>query len=165
MYKQLFIVRHGKSSWDLGNISDIDRPLKERGVNDGYLMAERLLAKNLNPEKIITSPANRALHASTIFARVLRYPYQNIDINEDIYFADKKTMLNLIKHVHNQFESLMLFGHNPTFTDLANHFLNHSIDNIPTTGVVWLKFEANEWAEIDKQKLVDYFFDFPKNLT
>ncbi len=165
MYKQLFIVRHGQSSWDLVNISDIDRPLKERGINYGYLMAEKILAKTLNPEKIISSPANRALHTSTIFARVLSYPYQNIEINENIYFADKNTMLALINQVHYQFESLMVFGHNPTFTDLANHFLNQSIDNIPTTGVVWLKFETNEWTKIDKNNLVDYFFDYPKKLT
>lgn len=163
MYKQLFIVRHGKSTWSYGNTSDIDRPLKERGINDGYGMAERLLAKKLNPQKIISSPAIRALHSSTIFARVFGYPYPNIELHEDIYFADKTTMLNLIKGVHEPHESLMVFGHNPTFTDLANHFLKNPLDNLPTTGVVWLKFETNSWAKIDKSNLVEYFFDYPKN--
>lgn len=164
MIKELFIVRHGKSSWDHENISDIDRPLKERGINDGYMMAERLLKKKLVPQKIISSPANRALHSATIFARVLNYPYQKIDINEDIYFADKKTMLNMIKQTSDQVESLMVFGHNPTFTDLANHFLVNQIDNIPTTGIVWLKFELNNWQDIDTIKPLEYFFDYPKNI-
>ncbi|MDY6801803.1 MAG: histidine phosphatase family protein [Bacteroidota bacterium] len=163
MHKQLFIVRHGKSSADCGNISDIDRPLKERGVNDGYIMAERLLAKQLIPQKIMSSPAIRALHSSTIFARVFGYPYQNIEINETMYFADINKILSLINHTQNYIESLMVFGHNPTFTDLANFFINNQLDNIPTTGTVWLKFETNEWAKIDKKNIVGYFFDYPKN--
>ena len=163
MHKQLFIVRHGKSSWDCGNISDIDRPLKERGVTDGYLIAERLLAKQLIPQKIMSSPAIRALHSSTIFARVFKYTYQNIEINEAIYIADINKILSLIKHTPNHIESLMVFGHNPTFTDLSNHFLNKAIENVPTTGLVWLKFKINDWAKIDKSNLVEYFFDYPKN--
>jgi len=163
MHKQLFIVRHGKSSWDCGNISDIDRPLKERGVTDGYLIAERLLAKQLIPQKIMSSPAIRALHSSTIFARVFKYTYQNIEINEAIYIADINKILSLIKHTPNHIESLMVFGHNPTFTDLSNHFLNKTIENVPTTGLVWLKFKINDWAKIDKSNLVEYFFDYPKN--
>lgn len=163
MHKQLFIVRHGKSSRDYGNISDIDRPLKERGVTDGYVMAERLLSKQLIPQKIMSSPAIRALHSLTIFARVFEYPYQNIEINEAIYFADKNKMLSLIKHTPNHIESLMLFGHNPTFTDLSNHFLNKKIENIPTTGLVWLKFETKEWTKIDNNNLVENFFDYPKS--
>ena len=162
--KKLFIVRHGKSSWDYADISDIDRPLKERGINDGYMMAQRLLTKKLMPQKILSSPANRALHSATIFARVFQYPYQNIDIKEDIYFADQFTMLNMIKQTSDQTESLMVFGHNPTFTDLANHFLINKIDNIPTTGIVWLKFESDNWADIEKKEPLDYFFDYPKNM-
>jgi len=163
MYKQLIIVRHGKSNQDYGDISDIDRPLKERGINDGYLLAERLVSKKIIPQKIISSPAIRALHSSTIFCRVMGYPYKNIEITEDIYFADKATMLNLIKQTQNHIETLMVFGHNPTFTDLANYLLKNPLDNLPTTGVVWLKFETNSWGEIDKNNLVDYFIDYPKN--
>ncbi|MCK5170441.1 MAG: histidine phosphatase family protein, partial [Bacteroidales bacterium] len=72
-FKYLYIVRHGKSIQDYGNISDIDRPLKERGINDGYKMAERLLVQNKIPEKIISSSAVRALHSATIFARTLNF--------------------------------------------------------------------------------------------
>ncbi len=84
-YKELYIVRHGKSTQDYGNVSDIDRPLKERGVNDGYAMAKRLLSKNKIPELILTSPAVRALHSATIFARTFNSPFEKIVLNKDIY--------------------------------------------------------------------------------
>ncbi|MEE4197023.1 MAG: histidine phosphatase family protein [Bacteroidales bacterium] len=163
MYKQLFIIRHGKSSWDYEQIRDIDRTLKQRGIIDGYLMAERLLSKQLIPQKIMVSPANRALHSATIIARVLGIPYPALEIVEELYFSDENTILQRIGQTSKSIDSLMVIGHNPVLTDLGNHFLNHSIDNIPTTGIVWLKFETADWLSINPKNLVDYFFDYPKN--
>ena len=72
MIKKLYIVRHGKSTWDYESTSDIDRPLKERGIKDAYSMSERLLDKIQIPELIISSNAIRALHTATIFARTFK---------------------------------------------------------------------------------------------
>ncbi|MFC2104584.1 histidine phosphatase family protein [Bacteroidota bacterium] len=163
MYIELYIVRHGKSTWDIESVSDIDRPLKERGIRDGYTMAQRLLVQDRIPDKIISSPAVRALNSATIFARTFNLPYNKIEINEEIYHAGANIMLSLIKQTADNIKSLMVFGHNPTFTDLANYFLNDKIENVPTTGIVGLKFKTNSWADIDKSKPKEWFFDFPKN--
>ena len=72
--KTLYIVRHGKSSWDYDNIKDIDRPLKEKGILDADEMAGRLRDMGRKPERIISSPATRALHTATIFQRILQVP-------------------------------------------------------------------------------------------
>ena len=160
--KELFIVRHGKSSWDIESISDIDRPLKERGINDAYTIADRLVKQNKIPDKIISSPANRALHSATIFARVFDYPYYEIQINEKIYHAETNQMLDIIKDIPREIDSLMLFGHNPTFTDLANYFVGNEIENIPTTGIVDILFEINSWSDVEKIKVKEWFLDYPK---
>lgn len=160
--KELFIVRHGKSNRDIEDIADIDRPLKERGIEDGYKMAERLVKQNKIPDKIISSPANRALHSATIFSRVFNYPYHEIQINEKIYSAGTHQMLDIIKDVPREIDSLMIFGHNPTFTDLANYFIENEIDNVPTTGIVDILFEINSWVDIEKIKMKDWYFDYPK---
>ena len=43
--KQLFIIRHGKSSWDLEDISDFDRPLRASGIHASHLMGRKLADK------------------------------------------------------------------------------------------------------------------------
>ena len=53
--KTLYIVRHAKSSWSDVDLADIDRPLKERGVNDAIKIGERLRERNINPDIIICS--------------------------------------------------------------------------------------------------------------
>jgi len=162
-FKYLHIVRHGKASWDYENIADIDRPLKERGIKDSYLMAEKMRAKNQIPDYFISSPAVRALHTATIFARVFGLEGSKLEIRNDLYMTGKKNILDIIKQTNNTIDSLMIFGHNPAFTDIANDFLINKIDNLPTTGIVTLKFELNSWKEVHAQNCIESVFDYPKN--
>ena len=161
-YKQLFIVRHGKSSWEYENVDDIDRPLKVRGINDAYAMAKRLESRNKHPQLIISSPANRALHTSTIFARVLKYPLFNLRLNETIYNGGEDEILQLIKETDDSVSSLMIFGHNPVFTDLSNLFLKDELDKLPTAGITSLNFKAEKWKDISKDNVSTELVDYPK---
>ena len=72
--KVLHVVRHAKSVWDYDGIADIDRTLKSKGIRNAYEISRKLKLINLVPEKIVSSPANRALHTAVIFARVFEYP-------------------------------------------------------------------------------------------
>lgn len=163
--KELFIVRHGKSSWNIEGLSDMDRPLKERGIHDGYTMAKRILQKNKKPDLIISSPAIRALHSATIFARVLAYSYADIVIHEELYFSGVQQVLEILSSIHDDVDTLMIFGHNPTFTDLANVFTGNKIDNLPTTGVIHIQVETNTWSEFNKSAILNRDFDYPKKLN
>lgn len=161
-YKQLFIVRHGKSSWEYENVDDIDRPLKVKGINDAYAMAKRLGSKNKEPQLILSSPANRALHTSLIFARILDYPLFNLRLNETIYNGDLDEILQLIHEVDDSISTLMIFGHNPLSTDLSNLFLKDKLDKLPTAGITSLNFKAESWRDISKDNVSTELVDYPK---
>lgn len=162
--KTLFIVRHGKSDWNFRSVKDIDRTLKERGINDGYTMANRLLKKNLLPEIIISSTANRAFHSALIFSRVLNIEGDKIIPDESLYLSDEDDILSVIYGCDNEINSLMIFGHNPGFTDLANYLSHLNISNVPTTGIVILNFDTNSWSEISKSNLTNEYFDYPSKV-
>lgn len=159
--KKLYLVRHAKSSWKEENLPDMDRPLKGRGIRDAYNTAEWLKAQGDMPDHIVSSPATRALHTAMIFAKNTAYPFSEIEIREEIYHASTRDLLNLVRHLNDDYDSVMLFGHNPTITDFVNKCIDHRIDNVPTTGVACLSFEVDQWQDIDKKaELV--FFDYPK---
>ncbi len=105
--KTLHIVRHGKSSWDFEDISDIDRPLSPRGVNNAYLMAKKLSERKVEPDLFITSPANRALYTSIIFARVLKFPYEQIRISDSIYMGHTDDLIKIMRDVTETVEKLI----------------------------------------------------------
>jgi phosphohistidine phosphatase len=164
MAKTLVIIRHGKSTWDYEGISDFDRPLKEVGISNTQLVAQKIKSLGIFPDLVLSSPANRALHTALIVAREIHYPLNQIAINTTLYTEFEKDILELIKNTDNQTNTLFIFGHNPVFTDLPNYFLKAQIDNLPTSGAAILQFEASTWKEISKKNLLSEVTIFPKSL-
>jgi phosphohistidine phosphatase len=162
MIKTLYIARHGKSSWDFENIADIDRPLSIRGVNNAYTMAERLRVKGMIPELLLSSPASRALHTAIIYIRTLDLPWESLKINERIYYDSANEIVETIEQTDDHYSSMMVIGHNPAFTELANSLLQQPVDNIPTAGIVTIVFPTGQWKSIRKVKSEKEDFDYPK---
>jgi phosphohistidine phosphatase len=162
MKKELFIVRHAKSSWDLDNISDIDRPLSLRGIRNAYEMARRLKIDRNIPELFISSPANRALHTATIFINVFELGYTRLKIDSRFYEHGAKDIIAIINEQPPEVNKIMIFGHNPDFTELARIYSKNPLLEIPTCGVVLLKFDCSGWTDIGKEYLVSENMDSPR---
>lgn len=156
-------MRHAKSSWDFEELSDHDRPLENRGRKDAPLMGRELVSREITIDLLMSSTAVRALTTATLVARELEYDTDKIAIEEEIYKADKQELLNIITSIPNQFDNVMLIGHNNTITELANLLSPDLIPEIPTAGVVALSFECGTWSEITKENATLQFFDYPKN--
>ena len=161
--KTLYLMRHAKSSWDFIDLSDHDRPLNNRGRKDAPAMGRELAAREVSMDLIMSSSAVRALSTATLVAKELEYDVDKIAIEEDIYKSDKRELLEIIKSIPNQFDLVMLLGHNPTITDMANMVSPELIPDIPTAGVVALRFACTTWREIAKENATFLFLDFPKN--
>ncbi len=160
--KTLFIVRHAKSSWDLENISDIDRPLKLRGIRDAYEMARRVKIERQMPELLISSQAIRALHTADIFVRVFDYKYEKLKIDERLYGTGASVIQQVISEQDASLKSLMIFGHNPDFSELATVLTGGAYLEVPTCGIVKIEFDTPDWTSLSQENLKYMNFDFPK---
>ena len=163
--KKLLVVRHAKSSWDYPDLDDIDRPLNKRGKRNAPEMGKRLARKGIHPDLLITSPANRAKTTAKKIAKALSFPKDEIVIDQTLYHGTNRDIINVIQNVKDEISILMIFGHNPGFTDLVNQLSNSNIYNIPTCGIAEIDFNVQSWGEIDIKmgKLID--FDYPKKLS
>jgi len=159
--KVLHIVRHAKSSWDFDGIADIDRTLKSKGIQSAYEISRRLKLSSNMPDRIISSPANRALHTAVIFARVFEFPLRQLEICSLLYESSLEKILEFLKDSPDEFQSMMMFGHNPDVSDLANYFIKSGVSDIPTSGVVSLTFKCQNWKEIGKENLEGHTLHFP----
>lgn len=146
--KQLYIVRHGKSSWDY-DVDDKDRPLMQRGINDAILVSNHLKNKLESINAVFSSPANRALHTCLIFMRKLELDVSKVIITDQLYDFGGISVSNFIKQLDNSYKNVMIFGHNHAFTSISNIFGNKSIDNLPTSGVVKLNFDVERWQDVE----------------
>lgn len=163
MSKYLYLIRHAKSSWEDSSLRDFDRPLNKRGLRDAPEMGRRLAEKQVLADLMLTSPANRALTTCKLIAAEIDFPQEAIEKDDDIYHAGPSTLLDVINDIDNTWRTVLLFGHNPGFTDLANQLNGTNIDNIPTCGIVLCKFDTDSWEEIRFGSGTQLFFDFPKN--
>ncbi len=162
--KTLYINRHAKSSWANMGMADFDRPLNNRGENDAPMMGKRLKEKGIIPDFVLSSPANRAITTARTIATEIGYSLENIKEDRNIYHASEVSILEIIKQQDDEIASLMIFGHNPGFTDLASILSGRWFDNIPTCGIVALKFEVSKWSEVSAGNGEILFFDYPKNI-
>lgn len=153
------MVRHAKSSWE-NDWDDIDRPLKNRGVRNAYEMADRMNKRGLHPELMISSPATRAFHTAVIIARMTDHPLSTLKLEPSLYLAGSREILRVIRDLPDDFNSVMLFGHNPGWTVFANEFTGEQIDNIPTAGFLQIRIQSDTWKEADRGDLL--LFDYPK---
>ncbi|MBL7884638.1 MAG: histidine phosphatase family protein [Bacteroidia bacterium] len=160
--KTLFLVRHAKSEWANENLMDIDRPLNARGYKDAHFMSEQMKKHKLIPDLIVSSAAIRAISTALIFSRHLNYNPSEIHVHSNLYETTEKEYLKIISESTNTKNSLMLFAHNPTLTMLANRLTTPFTENIPTCGIVGVRFKIKEWKEITGATGELFLYDFPK---
>jgi len=162
--KRIYIVRHAKSSWGDLSLADHQRPLNERGRRDAPVMASLCLAKQYTPDTIICSDANRAKETSQFFLKEFDLKEGLYRLESGLYHAPSDKYFEEASLLDEQYSSVMMFGHNPGITYLANEVSSNFIDNVPTSGVLVIDSTAKTWSEIDPSncKLVDFLY--PKML-
>lgn len=161
--KLLTLVRHAKSSWDDERLDDHDRPLAPRGHRDAPRMGKRLAQRQLDPDLLLTSTALRARETADYLAAALGVSPSSIRVERRIYLASPGELLRIVGELDDGLENVLLVGHNPGLTDLANMLLpSLRLDNLPTAGVVAVDCETSRWKDIDSADLSLRFYDFPK---
>lgn len=160
--KILTIVRHAKSSWSNRGLSDKERPLNRRGERDAPVMAKRIAAHGIRPSQIVSSPAVRAWTTARIVAQEISYPVEFLQREDSLYLASLDEILDVVVAQDNGFNSLMLFGHNPGFTDFANFLSPGLTDNLPTAGVVSVQFDRDDWNLYERPATELLTYDYPK---
>lgn len=157
--KELLLIRHAKSSWKDPYLRDFDRPLNERGKNDAPVMADRTFNREGSTDLLLSSPAKRAHLTAFEFHKKFG---NDIVFDENIYEASYKTLLEVINHLSDDYERVMMFGHNPGFSHIMD-YLTSKVQHMPTCGIAKISFEADRWAEISADSGLLVYFDYPKN--
>ena len=163
--KTLYLVRHAKSDWGDEDLSDIDRPLNRRGYRDAHAMSNLMNEKKILPDLIITSPAIRAVTTALIFCRSFNLSFSDFVINPNLYGTGTKQYIESIAKIDNRYKSIMLFGHNPIISELANTLTSQITQSFPTCGIAGI-FQADEnidWKSFNNKSGKLILFDFPKN--
>ncbi|WP_136797701.1 SixA phosphatase family protein [Desulfosediminicola ganghwensis] len=160
--KELYLIRHAKSSWSNPGLDDIERPLNKRGKRDAPFMGSRLKKYGVRPDMVYTSPAKRARKTAGTIAECVGYPQERIQQRGDIYTADMNKLLLVVRQTENRIRRLFLVGHNYVLTDFAEYLTNEPLGNVPTCGIVGIAFDIDGWHQVGEAGGHLQFFDYPK---
>jgi phosphohistidine phosphatase len=163
--KKLIFVRHGRAEEPAQEISDLERSLTLKGKNISKLMARKLKELESTPGIIITSPAFRALETAIIFAREFSIDPENIIMDNNFYYKmNFKYLTELLSLKSDNIESVTLFGHNPSFSEISDILCKQGCDYMPKSGVIGISFNIKSWTELKQhQGKIEYFLK-PENL-
>lgn len=160
--KSIHLIRHAKSSWENSDLDDFSRTLNERGKKDAPFMANKLKDSGCNPDCFISSPAKRTTETSKIIATAISYDIEKIIFDERIYHSSLPQILQVLNEIPNNFNNIVLIGHNPTLTQLSNCLTDDFIDHIPTCSIVKIELDIDDWKHIIQGIGNKNFFIYPK---
>jgi len=147
--KRIIFMRHGKAENQDQGLSDFERSLTLKGKNLSHLMAVKLREKINNPGLLISSPAFRALETALIFAMEFDIKPETIVLRSEVYYRlNEKTLLSILESSASKNDSVVFFGHDPSFTNIANYLTGNAVGEIPKSGIVCISFNIKEWGEI-----------------
>jgi len=163
--KTLLIIRHAKSSWDIGTLNDFERPLNERGKKDAPVMAKKLIERNISIEAFVASPAKRAKKTAEFFIEAYKRDKEEIIFITKLYHAPAEVFFEVAESLEDVYNTVAIFSHNPGITEFVNMLTdNAKLDNMPTCGIFAIKLYSPSWKNFRKAKKEFLFFDYPKNV-
>ena len=169
--KNLFLLRHAKS--DLNpDFDDKDRILSPKGVKESELVGQYLNKLDSQPEYIICSSAKRTLQTCQIIEKLLKKMPENY-ITDDLYNASLEEIIKIITDIPDNFQNVMLIGHNPGIHNIATYLSSPSKESVylkllqsyPTGTLSILNFNIVSWNKASYQSGILIDLTPPKILT
>lgn len=159
--KTLLILRHAKSSWDNPDIADFDRPLNSRGLEAAPIMGGVLYKNNLQPQKILSSPAKRAKQTAILIKETAQIEGK-INYVEGIYEASPLKLLNIVSEVEDKIDSILLVGHNPGLEGFIKMLTGESYE-MATAALIKIDLNIENWYDITANRGKVSLFVRPKD--
>lgn len=160
--RTLYLTRHAKSSWDDPRTDDFDRPLNARGERDAPFMARAFAERGEPVHRLMSSPAVRAISTARHFAAALGLDQRAISQHKGIYLAPAEMLLHIVNLLGDDTGKVMLFGHNPGFTELVEYLSNDDVGEMPTCATVRIDLDVDSWGDVSAGLGTVVWYDYPK---
>lgn len=153
--KQLYLLRHAKSSWEDAALADFERPLAARGRRACTAIGEAIRRHGIAPALILCSAARRTQETLQRISPAFSNDYV-LAIEKRLYLASAAKLLERIRRVDDDIPSVMLVGHNPGLQRLAlllarggdQPALARLKAKFPTAALAELGFAGDHWGDL-----------------
>jgi phosphohistidine phosphatase len=165
MGKTLFIIRHAKAKETEAGSKDIDRILSSEGLSQSSLLGNYLYKKNAEPDAIICSNAVRAVQTAELISDQINFDISKIIIEGELYEASVRIVENIVSAFSNDWQEVVLIGHNPVLTYFTEYMTGHHFEGMETGSLVKITFATKDWASVSKENASFEYYVSPDDFT
>ena len=151
MTKHLYLLRHAESPQKQLHESDKQRGLTASGLNQSLLIGKYLLENKIVPDLVICSTAIRARATAQRVTDILKLDERTIVFKEELYEASTRTFLGLIHQIEDSKLNVLVVGHNPGITHIAEYICGGGVPEMQPAGLVTITVPSTSWAEVSKE--------------
>ena len=145
MQKTVLLMRHGEAG---AALRDFDRPLTAAGIEQCKARGLILQQHDVVCRALITSPAARTLSSAVAVAEAMNYPIDTILVEDSLYNAPEATILQSIKNFDDAWHTVLLIGHNPGLSLVAQALCPQARGNLDVSELYAIAFPVLHWSDI-----------------
>lgn len=156
MDRTLVLLRHAKADRPNG-VTDLDRPLTERGHADSAVAGTWLMKHGYLPDLVVCSPSKRTRQTWHSVAVALgQSAAKQVRYERKVYEGAAEDLLKVLRTVDPDARVVILVGHNPSIS-LLSGLLDPSgatdSDGLRTCGIAVHQTD-DEWRALQTAKLI-----------
>lgn len=143
MTRTLRLLRHATAVPSYAARSDIDRTLAPEGVMEAKVLASTV-AEEWQLDYCLCSAAIRARQTLRPLQELQDFP---VAFSEDLYGAGASTLIEATQQVPDEYDEVLLVGHNPGMSRLASHLLDQHV-SLGTAEHTTVTLQLGSWSEL-----------------
>jgi phosphohistidine phosphatase len=140
--KRLQLLRHAKSDWSDPPLEDEERRLNRRGKRARKIIAQHVAGWPV--DLVLCSTAVRARATAKPIVAVLGCP---VRYERAIYAARGRELLELVRALPDDLDTVMLVGHNPALEELTATLCGSS-PRYPTAALGTIELSISSWVDV-----------------
>ena len=153
---KLYLIRHAQAAVSGDELPDHDRPLTAAGRQQAHALGVWLAQQGERPSLVHCSSARRALE--TVEEILPELPAGALpNVSRQLYLASTKQLLELVRAMSSEQQSLWIVGHNPGMAELAMRLagrgepqaLRGLAGHFPPAACARITFPHDEWQAVE----------------
>ncbi len=163
---RLTLLRHGEAQPLDSCPEDFERALTHRGTLAVQEMAARIARRNLLPDLILVSPAERTWTTAAIVAAACELDAKQIQGARELYLASPETLWTTLGRCKATAGHVLICGHNPGLSQLVSRLgPTRQNTDLPPAGLATALWHQGSWATIQPETASQCDLDDPDNMT
>jgi phosphohistidine phosphatase len=164
--RRLTLLRHGQAQAADSCPEDFERALTRRGSIEAREIAARIVHRNLIPDLILVSPAERAWTTAEIIASTCELDAKQVQCARELYLATPETTWRILARRDPGLRHILICGHNPGLSQVASRLGPHpQRRELPTGGLITAIWLNASWDTLEPETAASCELDDPESLA